>query len=274
MILLSLPSGSVCFAVCPSFVADLWCLFCDVSAAIIASISFVAVIVMVFVGRWGEQRVGNVTVTIRALQFSLLSSVVPRVILPTFVACCIYSTDVAYLSVATQVYFERWGLDPVASGRVLSIGLLCTMCLSPVVGAILIKLPFRSLFMFVGLGLMAAGFALQAGLTLEPIPAVVLFGIGMAAGPTSFWPCIDLCVTPDHVGTAIGFTMAIESAAIFGFTNLAIFMHTKYESYVPMLWLMSAVCCAGAAAVALWTVLDWRSGNKINRNTNVHAILE
>eukprot|EP00698_Gefionella_okellyi_P013351 TRINITY_DN3649_c0_g1_i1.p1 TRINITY_DN3649_c0_g1~~TRINITY_DN3649_c0_g1_i1.p1 ORF type:complete len:258 (+),score=31.91 TRINITY_DN3649_c0_g1_i1:775-1548(+) len=234
-------------------------------AAIMAGVSTASVISLVLVGRYGERRFGAVTVTVTALRLSLLKAVLPHVILPALVAACIYSADMTFFGYATQIYNERWGLDPVAAGRVSSAGLAVTMVCSPLVGVVLMRFPYRGYFIATGLAVMSGALAVHAATLWNPYYSVPVLGLGMALSSAAFWPCVDLSVAPEHIGTAIGLTLGTEAAIVMGVMNFLTFLHQRYDNdYVPALWMLSGVAGFGVLLAVVWIVYDARGPKRIN----------
>ena len=175
-----------------------------------------------------------------------------------------YSSLRPFLKFATDVLVNKYGLDPVTAGWIVSLLPYGTIILTPFFGSIYDRIGRGATLMFIGSALVLVCHVILAlpmvNATWVATLVMVLLGVAFSLVPSAMWPSVPKLVPLKWLGTSYSIIYYIQNIGLMLAPMLVgniIDQHTSHDGHVDFTIPMSvfAILALGATITALVLLL-------------------
>mmetsp|Transcript_15280 Transcript_15280/g.31148 ORF Transcript_15280/g.31148 Transcript_15280/m.31148 type:complete len:463 (+) Transcript_15280:52-1440(+) len=150
---------------------------------------------------------------------------------------------------------DKFGLDDKSASFRASLVYMCSMVVSPFLGAFVDWIGRRTNIAFLGTSLTLPVFLLLADTSYDPIYAMLMLGISYSVCAAALWPSVQLLVPLHTVGTANGVATSVQMLGI-GICNILVGYLRDQTSFVTTMMFFFSLGCGCVATVLLMYLLD------------------
>lgn len=184
----------------------------------------------------------------------------------TLLCVTYYSAVFPFTGVAKDFFFEHHGMDKIAGGRLTSVILIISMCVTWFFGLIIDKIGKRATFMIIGSILMIPCHVSMAYTDVPPIIPIIVLGLSFALVPAALWPAVPLIVKEKNLGTAYAIIFLVQNIGLFAFEPLAAYIRDVTGNYKLSMVMFSGLAVFGVI-FALWLkYLEKKGGGYLDTN--------
>ena len=246
------------------------------AGALLLLAGFVMFIVYTFMDR----QVDTVTVSKSQSAMRLPSYVATLLKNPGFwliVLLCVlfYSSLRPFLKFATDVLINKYGVDPVTSGWIVSLLPYGTIVLTPLFGSIYDRIGHGALLMLIGCALVFGCHVLLAlpmvNQTWVAVGVMIMLGVAFSLVPSAMWPSVPKLVPIEVLGTSYSIIYYVQNIGLMLVPMLIgniIDQHTAANGHVDFTAPMSVFALFALAATltaAVLLVVDLRKNYGLER---------
>lgn len=246
------------------------------AGALLLLAGFVMFIVYTFMDR----QVDTVTVSKSPSTMRLPSYVATLLKNPGFwliVLLCVlfYSSLRPFLKFATDVLINKYGVDPVTSGWIVSLLPYGTIVLTPLFGSIYDRIGHGALLMLIGCALVFGCHVLLAlpmvNQTWVAVGVMIMLGVAFSLVPSAMWPSVPKLVPIEVLGTSYSIIYYVQNIGLMLVPMLIgniIDQHTAANGHVDFTAPMSVFALFALAATltaAVLLVVDLRKNYGLER---------
>ena len=246
------------------------------AGALLLLAGFVMFIVYTFMDR----QVDTVTVSKSQSTMRLPSYVATLLKNPGFwliVLLCVlfYSSLRPFLKFATDVLINKYGVDPVTSGWIVSLLPYGTIVLTPLFGSIYDRIGHGALLMLIGCALVFGCHVLLAlpmvNQTWVAVGVMIMLGVAFSLVPSAMWPSVPKLVPIEVLGTSYSIIYYVQNIGLMLVPMLIgniIDQHTAANGHVDFTAPMSVFALFALAATltaAILLVVDLRKNYGLER---------
>ncbi len=246
------------------------------AGALLLLAGFVMFIVYTFMDR----QVDTVTVSKSQSTMRLPSYVATLLKNPGFwliVLLCVlfYSSLRPFLKFATDVLINKYGVDPVTSGWIVSLLPYGTIVLTPLFGSIYDRIGHGALLMLIGCALVFGCHVLLAlpmvNQTWVAVGVMIMLGVAFSLVPSAMWPSVPKLVPIEVLGTSYSIIYYVQNIGLMLVPMLIgniIDQHTAANGHVDFTAPMSVFALFALAATltaAVLLVVDLRKNYGLER---------
>ncbi|MBP3212211.1 MAG: MFS transporter, partial [Prevotella sp.] len=246
------------------------------AGALLLLAGFVMFIVYTFMDR----QVDIVTVSKSPSAMRLPSYVATLLKNPGFwliVLLCVlfYSSLRPFLKFATDVLINKYGVDPVTSGWIVSLLPYGTIVLTPLFGSIYDRIGHGALLMLIGCALVFGCHVLLAlpmvNQTWVAVGVMIMLGVAFSLVPSAMWPSVPKLVPIEVLGTSYSIIYYVQNIGLMLVPMLIgniIDQHTAANGHVDFTAPMSVFALFALAATltaAVLLVVDLRKNYGLER---------
>ena len=246
------------------------------AGALLLLAGFVMFIVYTFMDR----QVDTVTVSKSQSAMRLPSYVATLLKNPGFwliVLLCVlfYSSLRPFLKFATDVLINKYGVDPVTSGWIVSLLPYGTIVLTPLFGSIYDRIGHGALLMLIGCALVLGCHVLLAlpmvNQTWVAVGVMIMLGVAFSLVPSAMWPSVPKLVPIEVLGTSYSIIYYVQNIGLMLVPMLIgniIDQHTAANGHVDFTAPMSVFALFALAATltaAILLVVDLRKNYGLER---------
>lgn len=177
----------------------------------------------------------------------------------TLLCVTYYSTIFPFTGVAKDFFVSHHGMDKVAAGRLPSVILIISMCVTWAFGLMIDKIGKRATLMIIGSIAMIPCHVLMAFTPIPPIIPIIILGFSFALVPAALWPAVPLIVKEKNLGTAYAIIFMIQNIGLFAFEPLAGWLYDKTGNY-KLSMVMFAVLGIFGLLFAIWLKIIEKKG--------------
>ena len=150
---------------------------------------------------------------------------------------------------------DKFGLDDKGASFRASLVYMCSMIVSPFLGAFVDWIGRRTSIAFLGTGLTLPVFLLLADTSYDPVYAMLMLGIAYSVCAAALWPSVQLLVPLHTVGTANGVATSVQMLGI-GICNILVGYLRDNTSFETTMMFFFSLGCGCVAIVTLMFLLD------------------
>lgn len=246
------------------------------AGALLLLAGFVMFIVYTFMDR----QVDTVTVSKSPSAMRLPSYVATLLKNPGFwliVLLCVlfYSSLRPFLKFATDVLVNKYGVDPVTSGWIVSLLPYGTIVLTPLFGSSYDRIGHGALLMLIGCALVLGCHVLLAlpmvNQTWVAVGVMIMLGVAFSLVPSAMWPSVPKLVPIEVLGTSYSIIYYVQNIGLMLVPMLIgniIDQHTAANGHVDFTAPMSVFALFALAATltaAVLLVVDLRKNYGLER---------
>ena len=129
-----------------------------------------------------------------------------------------YSSLRPFLKFATDVLVNKYGLDPVTSGWIVSLLPYGTIVLTPLFGSIYDRIGHGALLMLIGCALVLGCHVVLAlpivNETWVAVVVMILLGVAFSLVPSAMWPSVPKLVPIDILGTSYSIIYYVQNIGL------------------------------------------------------------
>jgi MFS family permease len=173
----------------------------------------------------------------------------------------VYAAILSFNNIAADFIVTRWpAISSDTANYYMAVTYTTAGLVSPFLGAFIDRIGMRAIFVLAA-AVVVTGVHLLLGLTLaDPIIGLVFLGLAYAFYAAALWPSIALVTDDAIVGTAYGFTTAVQNLGLAGVPLLIAFMQNHCPSNYECVSITFAAfsACGIVSGIAL-QIIDARS---------------
>ncbi|MBU1241048.1 MFS transporter [Myxococcota bacterium] len=134
----------------------------------------------------------------------------------TILCLTFYSTVFPFLSYATDILINKYGLPVDRAGIYTSIVTWATILFTPLSGLMIDRFGKRSSLMIYGSILLILVHLTIGFTTINPIIPMAFLGLAFSLVPAAMWPSVPMIVDEKKLGTAYGLMAQIQCLGLWG----------------------------------------------------------
>jgi len=258
---LALASGAWLMEVLGSWKMTLW-----VTAAV-SSITVLAMVIYLFLDRFGEKQSMTAIVEDEEGEFKLGEALRLPLAFWVISGLCMtyYSAIFPFIAIAPRFFVERYGMSDIDAGGATSVIIFLSMCTTWLFGLVVDKMGKRATLLIIGSLMMLPCHASLVLTDVPPVIPMVVLGISFSLVPAALWPALPLMVKDEHIGTAYGVIAMVQNIGLFLFPLLAGKIRDVSGSYHGAM-LMFSGCALAGLLLAIWLkAIEMKQGSYLDR---------
>jgi len=169
----------------------------------------------------------------------------------------------------------KFGYTEIDADMYLSTMTLFGAIFSPISGFLMDRYGYRSITVCLGLFLMLFGFTMLVYLSIFPVFAIVLAGIGDGLISNCIYSILAVLVPPEKYGTAYGFMASMYNLAQVLLFYLFAFLYSDQELSIEMIEFLFSILClllsVGLLISSIFNIYDYIYNNGIcNKPSSIY----
>ena len=177
--------------------------------------------------------------------------------------CVLFYTSIRpFLKFATDVLVNKYGIDPVTAGWIVSILPYGTIVLTPLFGSVYDRIGRGATLMLVGCAIVLVSHVVlalpMANVTWFATVVMVLLGVAFSLVPSAMWPSVPKLVPLEQLGTAYSIIYFIQNIGLMlapMYIGNIIDQYTSPDGHVDVTVPMSVFALFALAATAVAALL-------------------
>ncbi len=258
---LALAFGAWLMDVLGSWTLTLWV------AAAVCCFSVAAMVLYVFLDRFGERNAITAIVEEEEVEFNLREALrLPLAFWVISGLCMIYYSAIfPFIAIAPRFFIEHYGMGDVEAGKVTGVIILLSMFTTWIFGLVVDKFGKRATLMIIGSVMMVPCHASLVLTDISPWIPMVILGISFSLVPAALWPALPLMVKDENIGTAYGVIAMVQNIGLFAFPLLAGILRDSSGNYYSTM-LMFSGCAVVGLLFAIWLkAIEMKQGSYLDR---------
>jgi MFS family permease len=177
-----------------------------------------------------------------------------------FLCMTFYAAIFPFRSLAQNFFAMKWGIEPEMGARIISILILFSMILAPIIGHVVDRIGRRGTLLFLGTFLMIPAHLSMGISNLHPVYPMIVLGFSFSLVSAVLWPAVPLIVEEKVVGTAFGLIFWIQNIGLASFPWINGLLSDATGSYVASQLMFAALGLIGFIFAILLMASDRRKG--------------
>jgi nitrate/nitrite transporter NarK len=182
----------------------------------------------------------------------------------TLLCVTYYSTIFPFTGVSKDFFYQHYGMDEIAGGRLSSIILIISMAVTWIFGLVIDKIGKRATLMIIGSVMMIPCHVSMAFTSVPPIIPMIVLGLSFSLVPAALWPAVPLIVKENYLGTAYGIIFMIQNIGLLIFEPLAGHLFDVSGNYKLSMVMFSVLGVIGLGFAIWLKILEKKGGGYLD----------
>jgi len=183
----------------------------------------------------------------------------------TILCVAFYAAIFPFQNLAQDFFYDKWGIAPETGIRIVSILILFSMILAPIIGRVVDKIGKRGTLLLWGTFLMIPAHLAMGISNLHPVYPMIILGFSFSLVSAVLWPVVPLIVKERAIGTAFGLIFVIQNIGLALFPVLNGALRVSTENYTTGQLMFASLGLVGLIFAVLLIKADRAKGGVLEQ---------